>query len=130
MYSTNSYSYNFGGVSARLGNEFQKLNSFALNTPEKRSEDFYKNAIKKDFDCLLGSSWIKLSDGYLTSRNVVIGEVRKLSKDKQLLVILVNTGNNLTCSIDDRDWNNANMSEMSACLIQERPLLTCKRTQN
>ena len=130
LYSSKSYSYNFGGISARLGKEIQNLNPFSLNTPEKRSEDFYKNAAKKEFDCLLGTSWIKLSDGYLSSGNAVIGEVRKLSKENQLLVLLVNTGKNLTCSVDNRDWNNGSINEMSACLIQERPLLTCKRTQN
>ena len=123
----NAYAFNFGTLSAKIGKELQNINPFSLNTPEKRSEDFYKNATKKEFDCVIGTTWVKLIDGYLTYGNNAIGEVRKLSKDRQLLVILVNTGRNITCDVDNRDWQFGEFTELSACTIPNRPILMCQR---
>ena len=124
-----TYGINLGGIGGRLSGEIEKLNPFSLNTPEKRSEDFYQNSVKKEFDCRFGSSWMTLSDGYLMVKNqVVIGEVKKLTKNRQLLVLVVNTGKNLVCTVDDRDWTSTDgVSELSSCLIGDKPLLMCKR---
>jgi len=132
LLSCNVFGYNFGGLSLSLGRELQKLNPFSLNTPEKRSDDFYQNSVKKEFDCKFGSNWVTLVDGYLKVNNqVVIGEVKKLSTNKQLMVLLVNTGKNLVCTVDDRDWTSSDgVGELSSCLINESPLLMCKRKSN
>lgn len=116
-------------MGSRIGKEIQNLNPFALNTPEKRAEDFYKNAENEEFECVRGSSRVSLLDGYLTARNAVVGQVRKLSKDKTLLVSFINNRRDLTCLIDDRDWINDDIHELSACLIGDKPILLCKRTQ-
>ncbi len=132
MVSQTSFGINFGGIGGRLGNEIEKLNPFSLNTPEKRSEDFYQNSVKKEFDCKFGSRWMTLSDGYLMANNqVALGEVKKLSKNRQLLVLVVNTGRNLVCTVDNRDWNSPDgVSELSACVINDSPVLMCKRKSN
>ncbi len=131
MVTQTSFGINFGGIGGRLGSEIEKLNPFSLNTPEKRSEDFYQNSVKKEFDCKFGSGWMTLSDGYLMVNNqVVLGEVKKLTKNRQLLVLVVNTGRNLVCTVDDRDWSIDGVSELSSCLINDSPLLMCKRKSN
>ena len=73
-----------------------------------------------------------LSDGYLMVNNqVAIGEVRKLTKNRQLLVLVVNTGRNLVCTVDDRDWTSTDgVSELSVCLLNDSPILMCKRKSN
>jgi hypothetical protein len=131
MLTQTSFGINFGGIGGRLGNEIEKLNPFSLNTPEKRSEDFYQNSGKKEFDCRFGSRWMTLSDGYLMVNNqVAIGEVKKLTKNRQLLVLVVNTGRNLVCTVDDRDWSIDGVGELSGCLINDSPILMCKRKSN
>jgi len=131
MVTQTSFGINFGGIGGRFGSEIEKLNPFSLNTPEKRSEDFYQNSVKKEFDCKFGSNWMTLSDGYLMVKNqVVLGEVKKLTKNRQLLVLVVNTGRNLVCTVDDRDWSIDGVSELSSCLINDSTLLMCKRKSN
>ncbi|MBU3600095.1 hypothetical protein ICN28_06155 [Polynucleobacter sp. 30F-ANTBAC] len=117
---------NFGGAAGRLGKELDKLNPFS-STPESRADDLYKNAESKVFDCKFGSAWLTLVDGYLTVNNRMIGQVKKLSLDKQLLVRVDTTGANFTCNVVGEDWYSGDVQEMTPCKIKEQAVLLCKR---